>query len=52
MIIVGDGPEREKLESYISEHNLRVELVGNTNEVAKYVNQGKIYLHASTRKSS
>ena len=51
MIIVGDGPERKKLESYISEHNLRVELIGNTNEVSKYLNQGKIYLHASRREA-
>tara|TARA_B100001094_G_scaffold330772_1_gene396856 strand:- start:765 stop:1850 length:1086 start_codon:yes stop_codon:yes gene_type:complete len=51
MIIVGDGPERKKLKSYISEHNLIVELVGKTNEVAKYLNQGKIYLHASRREA-
>jgi glycosyltransferase involved in cell wall biosynthesis len=47
--IIGDGPEKEALMQSIQSKGLadNVQLIGQTNDVAQYLHQNNIYVHAS-----
>lgn len=50
LYILGDGPEREKIENLIDKYGLQkqVILVGYTTEVASYLDKCAIYVHPAT----
>lgn len=48
--IVGDGPDRNELETYIKQHHLEENIIlhGYSNEVSKFLQQCKVYIHPAT----
>ncbi len=51
IIIVGDGPEKEKLEKFALKFNLNSIFTGNVDDVSKYLTKADIYVHASKKEA-
>lgn len=49
LIIAGDGPDRDKIEKIIQKEKLdkNVFLIGNQDNVYKFMNKAKLYIHSS-----
>lgn len=49
LVIVGDGPEKEKLQKYINDNNLQstIYLVGNKKNPYKYINNSDLFVCSS-----
>lgn len=49
LIIAGDGPDKEKIKKYILEKKLmdNIYLIGNQDNVYKYMSKAKLYIHSS-----
>jgi glycosyltransferase involved in cell wall biosynthesis len=48
--ILGDGPLKNELEKRIDQLNVRTEvhLVGNVDDVSRYLNEAQVYVHSAT----
>lgn len=49
LVIAGDGPDKEKIKKYILEKKLmdNIRLIGNQDNVYKYMSKAKLYIHSS-----